>query len=175
MNSLRVHSHGVRRNERAGFTLIEVIVALAVVGIAATIIITLFFSSHSAILLARDESIAATLAEAKLSEIVAMPKNYVWKTGGEVGKEIPVLAPEAKDEKPQPVGIAPATLKEGSPEFMRENNVYKGFTWSAFARVPSATSAHTEVTVVVDWTRAGRTHRVALTSALPRAAVEGLS
>jgi general secretion pathway protein I len=55
----------------AGFTLLEVIVAMAILGIAITVVLQLFSANLRAISVSGDYVTAATRAEAKLREILS--------------------------------------------------------------------------------------------------------
>jgi general secretion pathway protein I len=57
-------------NSRAGFTLLEVLVATAILGIAITVVLQLFSANLRAISLSGDYVSAATMAEAKMREIL---------------------------------------------------------------------------------------------------------
>ena len=55
----------------AGFTLLEVIVAMAILGIAITVVLQLFSANLRAISVSGDYVAAATMAEAKMREILS--------------------------------------------------------------------------------------------------------
>jgi len=55
----------------AGFTLLEVIVAIAILGIAITVVLQLFSANLRAISVSGDYVAAATMAEAKMREILS--------------------------------------------------------------------------------------------------------
>ncbi len=62
--------HPILNSERDGFTLLEILVAIAILGIAITIIIQLFSSNLRAIKASGDYVTASIKAEAKMREIL---------------------------------------------------------------------------------------------------------
>src|SRR5574340_1714971 len=80
---------GVKR-PHAGFTLLEVLVALTIMSIAVTLLIQLFSSNLQALSLSGDTITAAARANARLREIVTEPAltEASWRETGE--KEYPM-------------------------------------------------------------------------------------
>lgn len=189
-----IRSIGVTGNQRrfpgtrSGFTLIEILVALAVVTTAATIFISLFGSSLTLSRFNRSQIVAASLAEEQLSAILRNSGDYIWKLdGAEPGQLVEVVAADGEG----PAAASPAGSRgfnaaappSGRPfdslvvvpvepaASDREENFYGKFRWQAYAALPQPNANHVDVTVVVRWKDAGREKSVALTSSAPRFAL----
>jgi len=164
---------------RRGFTLIEILVALAVVATAATILVSLFGSSLALSRSNRSQLVAASLAEEQMDSILRNSSKYVWNLdGAEPGQLVEVVPVEpAKSEGPGPTKpavpagrpfdrLVAAPIEPASNA--REENFYGKFRWQAYAALPQPNSKHVDVTVVVRWKDAGRDRLVAFTSSAPR-------
>lgn len=155
-----------RSGNRGGFTLIEVLVALGVMGIATGIFISLFTSSLDLSRKAAKETVAANIAESKLSMIVRHPDRMVWEfERRDSHGRIPLLV----DLEDPPAGNRvdlPLAMPADESAHAREKNFYQDFRWSAFAENEQGASYYV-VSVVVRWEEAGRERSLALTSALP--------
>lgn len=165
---------GARR--RAGFTLLEVIVALGVIGVAIGIIVSLFTASLSLATDSRNESVAAAFAQERMVDIQKNPALFDWsKLNAAAGNQ---LAPVALSEVGKAAGRTtgfnpPSTLSASQERAEREDTFYRKFSWEAFAMKREANNAYVEVTVVVRWQHAGRQRSFALTSLTPRGLPEG--
>ncbi len=153
-----------------GFTLVEMIVALAVLSIATTILISVLgrgvaLGEHS-----RHRTAAANIGESLLAEIQARPNAYVWPSFEDLASgELVEITPS--DGKPGTSGYtvtAPAGVEPGS----RQQVFFEGFRWRAHGRRPAERANYLELTVSLYWTEAGRAQSLALTTAFPRALVE---
>ena len=71
-------SSRTRKTRRAGFTLLELLTALAVLGVAATIFLRLFSSSYSLADTSRSHEVALNLAEEYLAAIQSNPERFAW-------------------------------------------------------------------------------------------------
>jgi len=163
-----------------GFTLIEVLVALAVVATAATIFISLFGSSLVLSRLNRSRLVAASLAEEQLEDLLRNSSEYVWNlSGAEAGELVEVTPAKTGNEAPAdsqsvlgrafgPLEVVP--VEPGASE--REENFYGKFRWRAYAALPQPDAKHVNVTVVVRWRDSGGEKSLALTSSAPRYALE---
>ena len=173
MTAIPVHGDSRALRRRRGFTLIELLVALAVVSVVATVFVSFFHSSMDIARTARNRTVAAEIAEAKLGAILRHPERYVW------------LAPDSPTQEQFPVKTSPEQPRVGNPveppaalpvvdaARRRQETVYDNFKWQAFGRFPSPNAAYCEVTLVVHWVEAGRQRMLALTSALPRFKMPG--
>ncbi|MCP4640322.1 MAG: prepilin-type N-terminal cleavage/methylation domain-containing protein [bacterium] len=163
--------HRFRDNERqlhvGGFTLLEVIVALSILGVAITIFVSLFYNSLVLGTASRSELVSASLAEERLADIQANPTAYDWsdvasRTPGQLGR----VAGNSRGF------VVPSTMPEDARNAQRETDFFRKFTWEAYAMKPEAEAAYLEVTVVVRWQESGRQRRFCLTSVLPQARLE---
>lgn len=158
---------------QAGFTLLEVLVALAVMGIAIQVFVSLFNHSVDIGATARYRSLAAHIAEDQLNAITRAPEQFRWEVPA---MNADVLFPVrlAEDDPPagNPVPL-PLAMPPEESAYRREEQTLGRFRWQAFARLPSANAAYYEVTVAVRWKDAARDQVVTMTAAVPRVAVPG--
>ena len=155
-----------------GFTLIEILVALAVLSVGVTIFVSLFSSSLALSQSSRNQTVAASLAEEQVQLLLHRPAQYDWHLEtAKPGELVEVTVPNAS-ERYHPCD-PPSVLPVEPSASMREQNLYDGFTWQAFRKTPSADAGYMEVTVVVRWIEAGRPRLFALTSAVPRSLITG--
>jgi len=167
---IRCNQRAARRNSRpaAGFSLMELIVAMAVISAAGTLFISLYMSSLDLAQTARNRSVATQLAEEQVSAILGAPGNFLWAFPEEAS--VDPFAIQLTEEDP-PAGNLfepPAAMPAEESAHNREESVYGKFRWQASARLPNVNSTYYEITVVVRWKEAGRQQLLALTSALPR-------
>ncbi len=170
-----IRSTVVRRGGRAaisrvaqGFTLVEIVTALAVISVATFILLSLFTASYSLVLDDRQVRIALSLAEERLTDITTNPTLYEWPAFdsddfGPVMPRNPALAPETFE--------APSALPPEPKAGRRESALFSEFSWEAHARVPEPDADHIEVVVAVQWDVRGRARRFTVTSATPRTRV----
>ncbi|MBM3290504.1 MAG: prepilin-type N-terminal cleavage/methylation domain-containing protein [Candidatus Hydrogenedentes bacterium] len=149
------------RRSRAGFTLMEVIVALAIIAVAATISVRMFGQSFTAGSDVRDRRAAFGHAEELLADMQRDPASFVWPAANDQ------LQPVAK--KDGHVKVAPPAVRATYP---RANNAivaqYDKFSWRAYVKLPAGAKT-CELTAVVSWVRGGKTRSVTLTALAPRA------
>ena len=162
------------RRDRAGFTLLELLTALVVIGIAATVFFQLFLASVSLAESSRAREVAADLAQEYLTVMQASPKMFVWPNYDETaeGESLPVkaVAGSALGE----LFAQPAAMPTVRRPYNRERSLYNDFSWAASARLPEASARYVEITIEMTWDDSeGRMRRLALTSALPRSVAEG--
>ena len=151
------------RSRCAGFTLMEVIVALAVVGIAATIGVSMFVQSYSLGTDVRDRRIAYGIAESILTEIQRTPAAFEWPAANEQ------LQPVTK--KDTGAKVAPPAVHATYPAAnTRVEAQYDKFAWHAYVKQPADIKS-CELTAVVSWLSDGRTRSVTLTVLAPRSLV----
>lgn len=170
---------GSRRRffKASGFTLIEILVALAVVSTAATILISLFGSSLTLSRLNRSKTVAASLAQEQLDFILRNPEHYIWKLeGSEPGQLVEIeqvgAAKEAGDNGAAGNSFHPLVVVPVEPRAStREENFYGKYRWQAYAALPQPQANHVDITVVVRWKDAGKDRSIALTSSAPRFAL----
>ena len=155
---------------RTGFTLVEVVMALAVLSVATTIVISLWSKSLTFARLSRDHNVAASLAEERLADIQLHPARYDWAkfAGAAEGATEQILM--GGTERPLPMDL-PAPMPPLESEDERETVYYGKFTWKAYAKKPAPSAGSLEVTVAVFWTYDGRDRTFILTSRMPVSSV----
>ncbi|MFP4502366.1 MAG: prepilin-type N-terminal cleavage/methylation domain-containing protein [Candidatus Hydrogenedentota bacterium] len=157
----------------SGFTLIELIVALAVVGVASGVMMGLYTASLDLGDRAQDQRIAMSLAQEYLHKILLNPEFYQWELAEAEVEALFAITPVdsqsggAQDVEP------PLTLPALREASVRTRSRYAQFGWEAYGRLPREQAPYFEVTVAVRWRDGGQQRVVTLTSALARARVEG--
>ena len=167
-------SVGRRAAGASGFTLIETLVALSVMAVAVTVFVGLFSRSLSLGRLAQGRAIAAEAAQAQLALIQRQPSGFLWKIPADGGEAPFAILLSEEDPKAGNLIALPSVLPADEAASRRASNAYEQFRWHAEGRLPKD-KAHVEVTVIVTWQDGGRPQMLALTSAVPRVAVEGHS
>lgn len=159
-----------RLRRRRGFTLFEILVAVAVLGVGITFFVSLFTSSKTLAQSCQNQTVAVSLAQEKLQEIVSNPAQYDWRIESLApGKQVeitvrqPANADSATPAKRQP--ITPPSLMPVEPSASRrEEAFYDKFSWQAYMRLPQADAAYAELTVVIRWQEQGQDKVFALSS-----------
>lgn len=147
------------RRESGGFTLMEVVVSLAVIAVAATIGISLFADSYAVGNDVRDRRAAQRLAEEILSDMRRDPASFVWPAATDQLQPV-----TRKDDSAQ--SMAPSVGATYEAANRRVESQYNKFRWHAYVKAaPGSKTA--ELTVVVSWIRGGRTRGFTLTSLAP--------
>lgn len=161
--------------ERGGFTLVEILAALVVMGVAMTLIVRFLSASIDLNKENRRERIATAYAQEQMNELITNPSAYAWAlaTDGVLGE---VKAKSDKDSALKPPSVLPD--EKHSAARKHEANFYDGFTWKAYSKLPSPEAHYAEVVVVVSWHSTsgkliGGEKSLTLTSCVPRSAVEG--
>jgi len=155
---------------RAGFTLVEVVVALAVLSIATTVLISMLgrgvaLGDHS-----RHRTAAANIGDSILAEIQARPNAYVWPSFEDlVSGELVEITPTGAN--PGTAGHQ-VSSPPGAKAAGNQDAFFGGFSWLAHGRRVGEDANHLELTVSLYWTEAGRGQSLALTTAYPRALIE---
>lgn len=164
---------GTRRN--AGFTLVEVLVALAVLSVATYVIIKLFTNSVTLGQQDRSQRSAYALAEGRLADLSMRPDDYVWPAADALAAGNLVEIGHKVDDPKGAIreALPPTTLPTYRGAADREIQFYQRFSWRAFVRDQDPKDAYCEVTVVVRWQQSGREQAVCLTTEMPRPRSEG--
>ncbi len=156
----------------AGFTLLEILAALAVLSVASFIIISMYASSAVLFQTNRDEAAAGRLAEEVLILVQRAPASFEWPAAdawddGEF-QELTwrETQPEAGFE------ALPATMPTDRRAYERERGAYERLNWRALVKRPEPEATHAVAAVLVTWETRGRTHGLTLTGAVPWASVE---
>lgn len=170
--STRVKRRG--RYAASGFTLIEVLTALFVMGVGVTVFVQLYMSSLSISHSSTRYSIASQIAEEYMTELQINPQQFVWPNfdDAEVGELLPIsLADE--DSRLQKVAL-PTVMPITPGAHERESNLYEKFSWTAEARIHEVDSNFVEVRVTINWAHVSREQYFYLTSTVPRSVGEGI-
>lgn len=150
---------------RTGFTLIELIVALAVVSVAATIFVKMHTMSLDLARTARNRTVAARLAEEQMAAILRNPAQFKWSAEGAKSGELFPVYP-AQESAPAPVAVAgPTVMPSMERAVRRETSVYESFQWQATGRFVQDGAPYCEVSVQILWKEAGKDRSFVLTSA----------
>ncbi len=155
-----------------GFTLLELIVALAVLSVAVTVFVQLFNASLGLGRSAQDHSVAGELARGQLEAIIRAPEQFLWQVPASPGEAaFPILAsaedPPAGNSFDAPAVLPPAVQPPVTASKEPAQGLYERFRWRAFGRFAGTNPAYCEVTVVVIWEARGRRQMFSLTSAAP--------
>lgn len=157
-----------------GFTLLELLTATVVLGIAVSIYLQLFASSLSLAEQSSKSRTAARLAEETLTAIEIAPRLYDWPRyeEAEAGELIP-LPRRGIGTTHITTARTPTAEPTRERSHQRTMTHYGDFTTETYTSVPDFDANHVRVVVVVRWMTGGRVQAFSLTSALPRGAVEG--
>lgn len=165
------------RRSRLGFTLLELLTALAVLSVAATVFFRLFASSNALADSSQSHQVAAHLAEEYIATIHAAPELFHWPNYSDapIG-ELQLIKPREGTALATAAGVAepPEAMPTIQRAFRRDRNLYQDFDWEAYARLPEASAQYVEVTVEIIWTRQGRVRKFSITSTIPRTNGEGV-
>lgn len=157
-----------------GFTLIEVLVALAVLSVAASVFISLFSNCVALGQQDRARHVAYSIAQQRLAEIAIAPESYSWPAPESLasGELTEVAAPA---EKPALSTQTPAALPTYPAADRRERSFHERFFSQLYTRGLGDGSGMTEVTAVVRWQSEGRDQSVSLATVMPIPATGGSS
>lgn len=168
LRTQRDHSGGRRRGGRDGFTLIEVLVAFAVIGVATWIILSLFTSSLKLEKNARSMRVAADLGRSRLADITTRPEAYAWPAAeaitGEAGAPLTL-----KESTVEASFAQPAVLPTNALAADKESKFYDKFSWEAYVKHPVTGRGYYEIIVVVRWQESNRPKELVLTGSIPTA------
>ncbi len=160
------------RPKKRGFTLLELLVALAVVSVAATLFFSLYFSSFRYASTATYERTATAIAEAALVNLMQHPNAYTWCFSETSDKGFFRIKTDAEEPAAGNLAEPPTALPPEEDAARRSETLYQKFRWRLYGRLPGSESPYYEVLAEVRWEEAGRKRAVTLTGAVPRTAVE---
>lgn len=162
------------RSSRSGFTIIEVLTAFFVIGIATTIFVRLYSSSLSLGRTSTHYAVASQIAEEYMAELQVNPGQFAWPNFADspVGDliEVKVIDDESAIKYVEPPTAMPSV--QGAHD--RQSQLYRDFEWIAYARIHEESSNFVEVMVEISWKNKGKFQRFYLTSAVPRSIGEGI-
>lgn len=160
-------------HSQRGFTLIELIVALSVIGLATTIFMQNYAVSMKLAKLSRDRQIALSIAEEQLSLLLMNPAGYVWQQESANSDGVFRIRQEADEPVKGNVATYPKAMPPDVQAFERQSVVYDQFRWKAFGKLGERGMVY-EVYVDVQWERPdrSRTEHITLTGAVSRSKIE---
>jgi len=164
---------GAYRSPRGGFTLLELLTALIIMGVASTVLLRMFMSSMTLAKTSSTHQIAADLAEEYATTLRSRPDLFDWPKFTEEQPGTPIaITPRASGPVQNVTSEPPAALPLLRRANEREAGTYRDFTWNAKGRIPSADAPYIIVDVEVVWELEGRLRTFVLETAVPRSTVE---
>jgi prepilin-type N-terminal cleavage/methylation domain-containing protein len=127
--------------ENGAFTLLEVLVALAVSSVGISIFISLFSSSLMLAQTSRNQGVAANLAEEQLEQIAHNPAQYVWPLKDAGPGQLVELKPAAAGANETQALPLPGIMPPERDAATRQKSLFERFTWRAFAQAPEPGAA----------------------------------
>jgi prepilin-type N-terminal cleavage/methylation domain-containing protein len=151
-----------QKNAQSGFTLLEVLAALAVMAVATSVFISLYTASLGLARSSHGQRIAVRLAEEHLGDVVSHPAAIDWTAlwAKQPGERATIVEMHTAEY--------PGTMPTDERAYFRTKNLYENFTWEAHAVRPPDDQSFVVVIVEVRWVHEGRPRMLALTSAVPR-------
>ena len=163
INTTRAGSRG----QAVGFTLVELLTAMVVMGVAISIFISLYVASLDLAETRRVQGVAAKLAEEQLVAVQSNPGAFRWPDFASEGSGKLIKLQDAQGK-----GESPVTVPTVERAQNREKNLYEDCTWEMHARLPLDTSNYVEVVVIIRWESKGRPQVFTLSSTVPRSVTE---
>ena len=161
---------------QTGFTLIEVLVAVGIMGAAITFLLSMFSNSRSLASTNKTNEIAAKIAEEYMNELRVHPEDFIWPNYSDASDSAGFYSVTMKN--PQKNSMFLVTPPNAQPEFeqiySRDKNLYEEFKWYANTRLNDESDTYVEVMIQVNWTDGGLERNLCITSLLPRAVGEGV-
>lgn len=154
---------------RAGFTLIEMLVAISVIGVAVTVFMQMYTASMDLGKLSRNRQLASEIAREQLNLLIMNPSSYVWETSGANADGLFRIRTTADEPRAGMKVEAPPVAPFARPARARQEVVYDQYRWRAFGRLGQNEQFY-EVFVDVRWTQSGKDHHLVLTGAVPKSA-----
>lgn len=150
----------------AGFTLMEIIVALAVIAVATTVGVSLFGVSYKASRDVTDRRVAQQIAEAALDDLQRDPASFKW----------PAATNELQLVERQDGATIVSPPQVSVPDGRIQGTIitqYARYQSRSYVKLNDASPNTCELTTVVSWVRAGRPHAITLTALAPKRVLEG--
>jgi len=156
-----------------GFTLIELIVALAVVSIAITALVQMFTLSLNLAQTSQNALLASNLANEKLNYLKNCPEKFIWKISEANDKEgvFPILTSE-DEAKAGNVADIPIIAPPDWASFRNYKNISQKFRWKAFGKLLPEDNSYYEIVVTVIYKEFGRTKYYTINSIIPRSQID---
>jgi len=151
-----------------GFTLIELIVALAVLSIAVTGLVQMFSLSLNLAQTSQNAILAGNIAYDKLDYLRNCPEKFIWKVSDSVNPEDFFSILTSEDEaKAGNVLEVPITVPPDWASFRKYKDVSQKFRWKAFGKLVSNGKDYYEVVVIVIYKEFGRIKYYTANSIIP--------
>ena len=165
-----------KSRRETGFTLIEVLVAVGVMGAAITFLLSMFSNSRSLASTNKTNEIAAKIAEEYMNELRVHPDDFIWPNYSDDSDAEGFYAVTMKNPLKHPMfSVLPPTAQpEIEQIFLRDKNLYEEYIWHAKTRLNDASDNYVEVMIQVNWNDGGLARHLCITSLLPRAVAEGV-
>lgn len=156
------------RGARRGFTLVEILTALAIISVAGYISVSLLANAQGVALANRHRMLADELAAECVAAIQANPGLMNWPGAAALSETAPgdIIAIQKADASPR-VFPAPSTMPTNSTSFDRTRDLYRRFDWTAHVTIPEAGASVADLTITVHWRLRGRYESVTRTTAAP--------
>ena len=159
----------INKNDSSpGFTLVELITALAVMSVALAISVSLFGNNIQLSTELRNNRVAAEIAETQLSLLYSHPSQYHWAFDNPGEDGLFLITPLSDSQLVQSGILLPDTVLATKRAQEKSSVLHRSFRWMAWGRVPSETSDYIEITLSVHWRLSGRPKMLALTSRMPK-------
>ncbi len=168
--------NAVKGKKESAFTLIELIVALAVLSIAITVVVQMFSMSVDISRNAQNAILAHMIAEDKLEYVVNYPEKFKWQIpqNYRFGEFFRVLTSPDEPETGNRVEDF-ALLPPDWGQYLKYRNALSSYRWKVLGKLSSPNSDVFEVSVVVSYKESGRTKYYVLTSYVPKEKTVGRS
>jgi prepilin-type N-terminal cleavage/methylation domain-containing protein len=156
------------RGRRVGFTLLEVLLAITIIGVATSIGISLYRNGLRLSEQGANHKLAAHLAREALLKIQTMPEAFTWPDAHDA--PAPLTTGEGESWRAfDPLAASPTESRART----REDGRLAAFSWQALARTRPDMPGTREITVVVRWEDGGRDYAHALTALTPEPGAGG--
>lgn len=162
-----------RFGARHGFTLLELMVALAVMGVAISVFIQLYNASLDFAKTSVNSRIATAIANEQLHLMQRHPERFLWNISAPGADERFAITLGPDEPKAGNPAVLPSAMPAEVAAVAREEARHSNFRWKAFGELRH-NAAYYETTVVVRWTESGREKTLALTSAVTRDKVDAV-
>ncbi len=162
--------------KRSGFTLIEILVALGVIGVGITVLFKTYTSSLSLSSSNQKNIVASSIAEEYMNELRNHPELFVWPNYNDTpsAEGFHTIGRRNGTESIVAVVEPPTAVGTSKRDFQRDKNLYGKYTWSSYARLNEESDDYVEVMVEVSWSDKNRDRKLSLTSLFPRKDAEGI-
>lgn len=163
--------HNDKNKRGAGFTLVELVTALAVMSAALAISVSLFGNNIQLSRELRNNRVASEIAETQLALLCAHPEEYDWSFDSPGADGLFLITPRPDSQLVQSGTLLPDTELATKRAQEKTVTLHRSFQWHAWGRLPSQSSTYVEVTISVHWRLSGRPKLMTLTSSIPRSSL----